>query len=395
MAYVHVPVWGWVAVAGGLAVLLCVDLLASSRRNRPVRMAEAAGWTLIAVLLAVGFGALLAATSGGTPAGQFFAGWLTEYSLSLDNLLVFVILISRSPVPDRLHGRVVLAGIGIAVVLRGIVIALGAAALHRFGWLEFLFAGFLLYTAAQVARRGAEPQVAAGPGAGRGTGASPAAGGGQRCGTGSGTPMAGSGTPMAGSGTPMAGSGTPMAGGGTPMAGSVTPQGQPRGIGARVAAWLTRGHVAGPVLTLVIALGVTDVMFALDSIPAVFGLTRDPFLVFSANVFALLGLRHLYFLVAGLLARLAYLQAGLCIILAFIGAKLFAEALHASGVTRVGPVPVPLVSASLSLVIIALVLAVTTLASVLVTRRRARRAELPGASRATGAERAGRRASAG
>jgi len=381
MAYVHVPVWGWVAVAGGLAVLLCVDLLASSRRNRPVRMAEAAGWTLIAVLLAVGFGALLAATSGGTPAGQFFAGWLTEYSLSLDNLLVFVILISRSPVPAQLHGRVVLAGIGIAVVLRGIVIALGAAALHRFGWLEFLFAGFLLYTAAQVARRGAEPQVAAGPGAARGTGASPAAGGGQRCGT--------------GSGTPMAGSGTPMAGGGTPMAGSVTPQGQPRGIGARVAAWLTRGHVAGPVLTLVIALGVTDVMFALDSIPAVFGLTRDPFLVFSANVFALLGLRHLYFLVAGLLARLAYLQAGLCIILAFIGAKLFAEALHASGVTRVGPVPVPLVSASLSLVIIALVLAVTTLASVLVTRRRARRAELPGASRATGAERAGRRASAG
>jgi len=381
MAYVHVPVWGWVAVAGGLAVLLCVDLLASSRRNRPVRMAEAAGWTLIAVLLAVGFGALLAATSGGTPAGQFFAGWLTEYSLSLDNLLVFVILISRSSVPAQLHGRVVLAGIGIAVVLRGIVIALGAAALHRFGWLEFLFAGFLLYTAAQVARRGAEPQVAAGPGAGRGTGASPAAGGGQRCGT--------------ASGTPMAGSVMPMAGGGTPMAGSVTPQGQPRGIGARVAAWLTRGHVAGPVLTLVIALGVTDVMFALDSIPAVFGLTRDPFLVFSANVFALLGLRHLYFLVAGLLARLAYLQAGLCIILAFIGAKLFAEALHASGVTRVGPVPVPLVSASLSLVIIALVLAVTTLASVLVTRRRARRAELPGASRATGAERAGRRASAG
>ena len=381
MAYVHVPIWGWVAVAGGLAVLLCVDLLASSRRNRPVRMAEAAGWTLIAVLLAVGFGALLAATSGGTPAGQFFAGWLTEYSLSLDNLLVFVILISRSSVPAQLHGRVVLAGIGIAVVLRGIVIALGAAALHRFGWLEFLFAGFLLYTAAQVARRGAEPQVAAGPGAARGTGASPAAGGGQRCGT--------------ASGTPMAGSVMPMAGGGTPMAGSVTPQGQPRGIGARVAAWLTRGHVAGPVLTLVIALGVTDVMFALDSIPAVFGLTRDPFLVFSANVFALLGLRHLYFLVAGLLARLAYLQAGLCIILAFIGVKLFAEALHASGVTRVGPVPVPLVSASLSLVIIALVLAVTTLASVLVTRRRARRAELPGASRATGAERAGRQASAG
>ena len=389
MAYVHVPVWGWVAVAVGLAVLLCVDLLASSRRNRPVRMSEAAGWTLIAVLLAVGFGALLAATSGGTPAGQFYAGWLTEYSLSLDNLLVFVILISRSPVPARLHGRVVLAGIGIAVVLRGIVIALGAAALHRFGWLEFLFAGFLLYTAAQVARRGAGPQVAAGPEAGRRTGASPPAVAGERYG-------AAGGAPMGGSVTPMTDSVTPTAEGVTPTAEGVAAQEQPPGTGTRVAAWLTRGHAAGPVLTLVIALGVTDVMFAVDSIPAVFGLTRDPFLVFTANVFALLGLRHLYFLVAGLLARLAYLQAGLCIILAFIGVKLFAEALHGSGVARLGPVPVPQVSASLSLVTIALVLAVTTLASVLATRRRARRAELPGAPGARGsAGRAGRRASAG
>ena len=194
----------------------------------------------------------------------------------------------------------------------------------------------------------------------------------------------------------MADSVTPLAGGGAPTANSVTPREPPRGAGARVAAWLTRGHAAGPVVTLVIALGVTDVMFAVDSIPAVFGLTRDPFLVFSANVFALLGLRHLYFLVAGLLARLAYLQAGLSIILAFIGVKLFAEALHASGVTRVGPVPVPQVSAFLSLAIIALVLTVTTLASVLATRRRARRAELPGAPRATGsAERAARRAAAG
>ena len=350
MAYLHVPVWGWVAVAAGLAILLCVDLLASSRRNRPVRMSEAAGWTLVAVLLAVGFGALLAVTSGSTPAGQFFAGWLTEYSLSLDNLLVFVILISRSPVPARLHGRVVLAGIGIAVVLRGIVIGLGAAALHRFGWLEFLFAGFLLYTAAQVARRGAGPRVPAGPGAGQVPGARAPASGGERRGT----------------------------GGGPPMAADAAAQESPPGIGTRVAARLTRGHGSAPVLTLVIALGVTDVLFALDSIPAVFGLTRDPFLVFSANVFALLGLRHLYFLVAGLLARLAYLQAGLSIILAFIGVKLFSEALRSSGVTRLGPVPVPQVSAWLSLVIIALVLTVTALASVPATRRRARQAKLPG-----------------
>jgi tellurite resistance protein TerC len=388
MAYVHVPIWGWVAVAVGLAVLLFVDLVASSRRNRPVRMSEAAGWTLVAVLLAVGFGALLAITSGGTPAGQFFAGWLTEYSLSLDNLLVFVILISRSPVPARLHGRVVLAGIGIAVVLRGIVIGVGAAALHRFGWLEFLFAGFLLYTAAQVARRGAGPQVAAGPEAGRLTGARSPASSGERGTAG--------GTPAASRATAMADGATPMAGGATPLGDSATAQEPPPGIGTRLAARLTRGHAAGPVLTLVIALGVTDVMFAVDSIPAIFGLTRDPFLVFTANVFALLGLRHLYFLVAGLLARLAYLQAGLCIILAFIGVKLFGEALHNSGVTRIGPVPVPQVNALLSLVIIALVLTVTALASVLATRRRARRAEPLGPPpEAGGAELARHRASVG
>jgi tellurite resistance protein TerC len=342
MAYLHVPVWGWVAVVAGLAMLLCVDFVASTRRTTPVRMSEAAGWTLATVVLAVGFGALLAITSGGTAAGQFFAGWLTEYSLSLDNLLVFVILISSSRVPARLHGRVLLAGIGIAVVLRGIVIALGAAALHRFGWLEFLFAGFLLYTAAQIARRGEAPLTA-----------------------------------EAGAGQPPA-AGTPASGDGPPGTGGAPEQEPPQGIAARVAAWLTRRHGSVPVLALVAALGVVDVMFAFDSIPAIFGLTRDPFLVFSANVFALIGLRHLYFLVAGLLARLVYLQAGLSIILAFIGAKLLGEALREVDVTSLGPVPVPHISAWLSLVIIISVLTVTALASVLATRRRARQAELPG-----------------
>ena len=147
-------------------------------------------------------------------------------------------------------------------------------------------------------------------------------------------------------------------------------QDEPAGVAGRIAARLTRRGTAG-MLALVIALGVTDVLFALDSIPAIFGLTRDPFLVFSANVFALLGLRHLYFLVAGLLARLAYLQAGLCVILAFIGLKLFGEALRGSGVTRLGPVPVPQVGPWLSLAIIVLVLAASALASVVAMRRHA------------------------
>jgi tellurite resistance protein TerC len=345
MAAIQVPAWGWAALVAALVVLLGADLLASYRRDRPVSMAEAAGWTLATVALAVCFGALLARTSGSTPAGQFFAGWLTEYSLSLDNLLVFVILISRSQVPGRLHGRVVLAGIGIAVVLRGIVIGAGATALHRFGWLEYLFGVFLIYTAAQVARRPGGARAPAGTGAGQ---------------------VPGTGDDRPAGRVPAAAAGAPGA----------TAQAPPPGVAGRIAARLTRGGTAG-VLALVIALGVTDVIFALDSIPAVFGLTRDPFLVFSVNVFALLGLRHLYFLVAGLLGRLVYLQAGLCVVLAFIGAKLISEALRGSGVTSLGPVPVPQVGAWLSLAIIAAVLGTTALASVLATRRQARRRERP------------------
>ena len=344
MATLQVPVWGWAALIAALVVLLGADVLASSRRDGPVSMREAAGWTLATVLLAVCFGALLAITSGSTPAGQFFAGWLTEYSLSMDNLLVFVILISRSQVPSRLHGRVVLAGIGVAVVLRGTVIGLGAAALNRFGWLEYLFGLFLLYTAAQIARH---PNVApplTGTGAGHVPGEFPR-------------------------------SGRPPAG--TAVVPPAKVADAPAGAAGRIAARLTRRGTAG-VLALVIALGVADLIFAVDSIPAVFGLTRDPFLVFSANVFALLGLRHLYFLVAGLLARLVYLQAGLCVVLAFIGLKLLGEALHGSGVTSIGPVPVPQVGAWLSLAIIALVLGVTALASVVTTRRQARQRERSG-----------------
>jgi len=361
MASLHVPVWAWAAVVAGLAVLLGADLLASLRRTGPPRLAEAAWWTLATVILAVAFGALLATTAGGTAAGQFFAGWLTEYSLSLDNLLVFAILIGRSGMPDRLQGRVVLGGVGLAVVLRGMVIALGAAALHRFGWLEYLFGAFLLYTAAQVARRGAAPS--GGPAA-RGTPAGgPAAS--------PGTPAAHRGGPAATGACPAAATQAAHSGGTAPRAAGSADTDRRGGLAGRLAARLTRRPGRTGVLLLVIALGVTDVMFALDSIPAVFGLTRDPFLVFSANVFALLGLRHLYFLVAGLLSRLKYLQAGLCVILSFIGIKLIGEALRESGVTRIGPVPVPVVGTWLSLAIIVTVLAVTALASTMATRQAA------------------------
>jgi tellurite resistance protein TerC len=320
MASLHFPAWAWAVTIAVVATVLAADLLVSSRRTRPVSIPEAAWWTLGTVALAVAFGALLAVSAGGTAAGQFFAGWLTEYSLSLDNLLVFVLLISRSKVPRHAQSQVVLAGILLALVLRGVFIALGAAALRKFQWVEYLFGAFLIYTAVQVAVR-------------------------RRLGGGGGPPPADG-----------------------PPPDTAAPPPVPPSRAARLAARLTRGGPVRPLLLLVIALGVTDVLFALDSIPAVFGLTRNPFLVLSANVFALLGLRHLYFLAGGLLSRLVYLSAGLAVVLSFIGVKLIAEALRADGVTRLGPVPVPCISAWLSLVVIVTVLGVTALASVTATR---------------------------
>src|SRR5215831_17004779 len=339
MSVLHVPLWAWAATVAALAVLLAADLLVSARRRGPERLGEAALWTAGTIALAVAFGALIATAGSGAAAGQFFAGWLTEYSLSLDNLLVFILLISSSGVDRRYHSRVLLLGILLALLLRGVLIAVGGAVLQQFAWVEYLFGGFLIYAAARMLFRRPDP-----------------------AGTGSG-------------------------GGGLRVARRIVPV-APEGDGARLTTRVRGRRHATPLLILIIAIGVTDVLFAVDSIPAIFGLTHDPFLVFSANLFALLGLRHLYFLIGGLLNRLVYLSAGLAAILAFIGVKLFGEALHSSGVTKVGPVPVPQISPWLSLVIIALVLAVTALASVLATRRRGPQAELPGAppAVASGAE---------
>jgi tellurite resistance protein TerC len=323
MAHFHVPAWAWAVTIAAVCVLLAADFLVSSRRTQPVRVAEAAWWTLATVVLAVAFGALLAVSAGGEAAGQFFSGWLTEYSLSLDNLLVFIILVGRSRVPPHQQSRVVLAGILLALLLRAVVITLGAAALRRFEWVEYLFGAFLIYTAVQVASQGRLGGLT-GPAA-----------------------------------SPPAGDRPRLAG--------------PGGSGARLAARVGRSGRASPVVLLIIALGVTDVMFALDSIPAIFGLTRDPFLVFSANVFALLGLRHLYFLAGGLLNRLVYLPAGLAVVLSFIGIKLISASLRADGVTHIGPVPVPHISAWMSLLVIVAALTATALASMLATRRKDRK----------------------
>jgi tellurite resistance protein TerC len=342
MSVLNVPLWAWAATAAALAVLLGTDLFFSAHRRRPVRLGEAALWTAATIGAAVAFGALIAATGNGAAAGQFFAGWLTEYSLSLDNLLVFILLISSSGVAREYHGRVLLLGILLALVMRGLLIGVGGVALHRFAWVEYLFGALLIYAAVRMARRRGD--LAAGPDA-----AAPGAAGGGAAGR----------DPAAG-----AGDSGPLR-----LARRIVPVAA-GGDGARLTTRVRGRWHATPLLILIIAIGLTDVLFAVDSIPAIFGLTRDPFLVFSANLFALLGLRHLYFLVGGLLGRLVHLPAGLAVILGFIGVKLISEALRSYGVHHLGPVPVPDVGAAVSLAVITGVLAITAVSSLAAGRRR-------------------------
>lgn len=319
MTILHIPAWAWAATIAALALLLGLDLAASARRPQPAGLTQSALWMLAAMAAAAGFGALLAVAAGGTAAGQFYAGWLTEYSLSMDNLFVFTVLIGASPVPRRLHGRVLLIGILLALALRGGVITLGAAAIATFGWVEYLFGALLLYTAFRLVwqRRDSQPDRRA-------------------------------------SGPMRAARRLPVA---------------PQADSGRLFTRVNGRWRVTPVLVLIIALGVTDVLFAVDSIPAIFGITRDPFLVFTANLFALLGLRHLYFIVGGLIGKLAHLWAGLAGVLAFIGIKIISEGLRHSGVHQLGPVPVPTIGAGVSLAVIAGLIGITALTSLAAQRR--------------------------
>ncbi len=307
----HVPLWLWgVALAVVLAVVATDLFLASRSRGREPGLREAALCTAGVVALGALFGLALAGVAGPKASGQFYAGWLTEYSLSLDNLFVFVLLIGRSGIEGRLRSRVLLAGIGLALLLRAVFIAAGAAALNRFDWVLYIFGAVLLVTAVRLATGRAGPPDPAGPG--------------------------------------------PRIPG-------------PKFLRVGLTGRLMR-HRNGPMLVLIGAIAGADVVFAMDSIPAVFGLTRDPYLVLAANVFALLGLRHLFFLIGGLLDRLVHLTAGLSAILAFIGVKLIAEALADSGVHQIGPVPIPHIDTWVSLCVIGGVLIVVTVTSLLATR---------------------------
>jgi tellurite resistance protein TerC len=288
------PVSVWLITIGALMGVVLFDLLlAIKRRNQETTTKEAALWTLFYVAAAIVFGWSLGIWEGPRQRSEFFAGWITEYSLSIDNVFVFIIILSRLKVSKERAQLVLLIGIILALVLRGVFIAAGAALIERFVAIFFLFGAFLIYTAWHLAKDNDESDDWE----------------------------------------------------------------ESRLIKSLAA----RG--ATPFTIALVAVGTTDILFALDSIPAIFGLTKDPYIVFTANAFALMGLRQLYFLLGDFLNRLVYLSKGLAIVLGFIGIKLIIEALHGIGIHEIGSFKIPTVSLAVSLGVIIASLAVTTLIS--------------------------------
>ncbi|MBT0772783.1 TerC/Alx family metal homeostasis membrane protein [Kineosporia sp. J2-2] len=329
----HVSATWWIATIVLVLGITTVDLVLN-RGQTHISIQHAVRWVLFYVAVALAFGVAIFIDFGASYGGQFIAGWLTEYSLSADNLFVFLVLMTRFSVPEYLQLRVLTIGIMIALVLRAGLIALGAAAIHQFSWVFFIFAAFLLYTAWNLLRSGHDEDSDAGEEA------------------------------------------PPSVVG---WIGRVIPS-TPIWHGARPVIKQNHRWIATPMLITMIAIGITDVLFALDSIPAIFGLTKEPFLVITANAFALMGLRQLFFVVRDLLDRLRHLDTGLSIILAFIGVKLIMEAFHDNNLPFLNggdPIhAVPVVPTWLSLGFIIGVLGVVTVTSTMANRRDARTAAL-------------------
>jgi tellurite resistance protein TerC len=320
---VALPVWFEATTIGLLVAVLVADLVLVSRRPHEPSHREAAIWVAGYVGLALVFALVMWLVAGPDPATEFTAGWLTEYSLSVDNLFVFVIIMARFQVPRELQQTALMVGIIVALVLRGVFIMLGAELISRFTWVFYAFGLFLVYTAITLVRdRGQEEEYEENVVIRR-----------------------------------------------VRRALRVSPD----FAGTRLRVEQDGRRLWTPLVVVFLALGTTDLLFALDSIPAIFGLTRDAFIVFTANVFALMGLRQLYFLLGGLLRRLVYLSIGLAVVLAFIGVKLILSAVHENSLPFLNggePVEaVPEVPTWLSLVVIVAVLAGATAASLLRTRR--------------------------
>jgi tellurite resistance protein TerC len=304
-----VPLWLWIATIVGLLALIAVDLVIVDRKPHEVTTGEAARWVVFYVSCAILFGIGVFLFAGNHYGVQFFTGYITEYSLSIDNLFIFMVIMASFKVPAIHQHRVLLVGILLALAMRSAFIAVGAALIAQFVWVFFVFGAVLVWTAASmVGRRDEDAEY-------------------------------------------RENAATRMVRKVFPVTGDYH--------GAKSFIKKDGKHWITPMFVVIVAIGSADLLFAVDSIPAIFGITQEAFLVFTANAFALMGLRQLYFLLGGLVTKLVYLSYGLAVILAFIGAKLFLHALHEYHV-----VPDWLdINNWMSLGVIVVVLAVTTLLS--------------------------------
>ncbi|MCE9516200.1 MAG: TerC family protein [Mycobacterium sp.] len=317
----------WVITCLVILGLFIFDFFAHVRVAHEPTFRESASWSAFYIGLAIAFGFGVWWYWGGQFGGEYFAGYVTEKALSVDNLFVFTVIMSSFAVPRKYQQKLLLIGIVMALIMRAGFIALGAAAIARYSWVFYLFGIFLILTAVKLARESGHEQEVE------------------------------------------------------------------KERDSRIVALVSRfipvsdaydrdkfltkvdgKRAATPLLLALVAIGFTDLLFALDSIPAIYGLTEEPYIVFTANAFALMGLRQLYFLIGGLLDRLVYLSVGLSIILGFIGLKLMLHALHKNTLPFINGgqyVDVPEISTALSISVIGVVLLITTVASLIRTRGRA------------------------
>lgn len=303
----------WLGTLAGIIALIALDFVAVSRKPHEVGFREALLWSIFYVGIAVAFGIGMLIWQGSAAGSEYFAAYLVEKSLSVDNLFVFIIILTQFAVPTALHQRVLLVGVVLALVFRAVFIAIGAAALDAFSFTFVLFGVLLIYTGIQLARhRNEDPD---------------------------------------------------------PSDNAIVRRIRKRYTftddyhGTKSFVRINGKRMATPLLLVMIAIGSTDILFALDSIPATFGVTSEPYIVFTANAFALLGLRALYFLLKGLLDKLIYLSLGLAIILVFIGFKLILTFAH--GINE----SIPHIPTNVSLIVIGSILVITGLASWIGVRR--------------------------
>lgn len=304
----------WAVTIGAILMLVLIDFFTVSRKPHDVMFREAMLWSIFYIGVAIAFGLFVWQWAGSDFGTQYFTAYLVEKSLSVDNIFVFIIILTQFKTPSVLHQRVLLFGVMLALIFRAIFIAIGAAAISLFAFTFVLFGALLLWTGVQLMRhRNEDPD---------------------------------------------------------PMDNIIIRNVRKRVRfsdeydGTKLFTRINGARVATPLLLVMVAIGGTDLLFALDSIPATFGVTQEPYLVFAANAFALLGLRALYFLVKGLLDKLVYLSTGLAVILIFIGFKLILTYFH-----EVFPETVPKIETVWSLVFIGVVLVIVTIASWIKTRR--------------------------